>query len=168
MALNASEFLRRFCQHVLPRGFVRIRHFGYLASAHRTALLALARLQLAGQPRPDPHVAISQLAAWRCPRCGANMSIGPNLTAQQLAFPMQTIRHLMIPTQSNGSQTCAGTSSHSYVRITKLPTPTRFLAARRSRNYPFHPSPPRIATFPAPHLQTLPSTHRRRISPPAP
>jgi hypothetical protein len=86
MTLTGTEFLRRFCQHVLPRGFVRIRHFGYLASAHRTALLALARLQLAGQPRPDPRVAISQLATWRCPRCGANMCIGPNLTAQQLAF----------------------------------------------------------------------------------
>ncbi len=35
MTLSATEFLRRFCQHVLPRGFVRIRHFGYLASAHR-------------------------------------------------------------------------------------------------------------------------------------
>jgi hypothetical protein len=79
MTLTATEFLRRFCQHVLPRGFVRIRHFGYLASAHRTALLA-------GQPQPDPRVAISQLVTWRCPRCGANMSIGPNLTAQQLAF----------------------------------------------------------------------------------
>ena len=86
MALSATEFLRRFCQHVLPRGFVRIRHFGYLASAHRTTLLALARLRLAGQPRPDPRIAISQLATWRCPRCGANMCIGPNLTAQQLAF----------------------------------------------------------------------------------
>jgi len=31
MALTATEFLRRFCQHVLPRGFVRIRHFGYFA-----------------------------------------------------------------------------------------------------------------------------------------
>ena len=86
MTLAATEFLRRFCQHVLPRGFVRIRPFGYLASAHRTALLALARLQLDGQPRPDPRIAISQLATWRCPRCGANMHIGPNLTSQQLAF----------------------------------------------------------------------------------
>ena len=43
MTLCASEFLRCFCQHVLPRGFVRIRHFGYLASTHRTSLLALAR-----------------------------------------------------------------------------------------------------------------------------
>ena len=86
MALTATEFLRRFCQHVLPRGFVRIRHFGYLASAHRTARLALARLQLACQPQPNPGVTNSQLATWRCPRCGANMHIGPNLTSQQLAF----------------------------------------------------------------------------------
>ena len=43
MTLTAMEFLRRFVQHVLPRGFVRIRQFGYLASACRTARLALAR-----------------------------------------------------------------------------------------------------------------------------
>ena len=86
MTLTATEFLRRFCQHVLPRGFVRIRHFGYLASAHRTALLALARLHLKSQPQPDAPIASSQVAIWRCPRCGANMQIGPNLTSQQLAF----------------------------------------------------------------------------------
>jgi len=81
MTLTAIEFLRRFCQHVLPRGFVRIRHFGYLASAHRTSLLALAR-----QPLSSSHLADSPLAIWRCPRCGANMNIGPNLTAQQLEY----------------------------------------------------------------------------------
>ena len=43
MTLTAMEFLRRFVQHVLPRGFVRIRQSGYLASACRTARLALAR-----------------------------------------------------------------------------------------------------------------------------
>lgn len=85
MTLTASEFLRRFCQHVLPRGFVRIRHFGYLASAHRTALLALARQELACKAPPTP-LPGSTPATWRCPRCGANMLIGPNLTAQQLAF----------------------------------------------------------------------------------
>jgi Putative transposase len=86
MTLTAIEFLRRFCQHVLPRGFVRIRHFGYLASAHRTYLLALARQQLACQPQTASHLANSPLAIWRCPRCGATMNIGPNLTAQQLAY----------------------------------------------------------------------------------
>jgi hypothetical protein len=42
MTLTAEEFLRRFVQHVLPRGFVRIRHFGFLANSCRTALLALS------------------------------------------------------------------------------------------------------------------------------
>jgi hypothetical protein len=86
MTLAATEFLRRFCQHVLPRGFVRIRHFGYLASAHRTAFLALARQQLACQPPPSSQLTNSPQASWHCPRCGANMFIGPNLTAQQLAL----------------------------------------------------------------------------------
>jgi hypothetical protein len=86
MKLTASQFLRRFCQHVLPRGFVRIRHFGYLANARRAALIALARQQLACQPPATSHLTNSSQAAWRCPRCGANMNIGPNLTAQQLAF----------------------------------------------------------------------------------
>ena len=51
MTLTAMEFLRRFIPHVLPRGFVRIRHFGYLASACRTVRLARARALLA-QPTP--------------------------------------------------------------------------------------------------------------------
>jgi len=86
MTLTASEFLRRFCQHVLPRGFVRIRHFGYLANARRAALIALARQQLGCQLPISSLHANSSLASWRCPRCGANMNIGSNLTAQQLAF----------------------------------------------------------------------------------
>jgi ribosomal protein L37AE/L43A len=86
MTLTAVELLRRFCQHVLPRGFVRIRHFGYLPSAHRTALLALARQQLDCPPLPSSHLTNSPMAIWRCTRCGANMNIGPNLTAQQLAY----------------------------------------------------------------------------------
>jgi Putative transposase/Transposase zinc-binding domain len=86
MTLAATEFLRRFCQHILPRGFVRIRHFGYLASAHRTALLRLARVHLKFQPQADLPIANTQVATWRCPQCGANMHIGPNLTSQQLAF----------------------------------------------------------------------------------
>jgi Putative transposase len=35
MTLAATEFLRRFFLHVLPRGFVRIRHFGFLANRFR-------------------------------------------------------------------------------------------------------------------------------------
>src|SRR5574341_913427 len=47
MALPAVEFLARFLLHVLPDGFVRIRHFGLLANRGRTAKLARCRELLA-------------------------------------------------------------------------------------------------------------------------
>ncbi len=47
MTLDALEFLRRFLQHVLPKGFVRIRYYGFLAHRHRREQLALARRLLA-------------------------------------------------------------------------------------------------------------------------
>jgi len=86
MTLSAMEFLRRFIQHVLPRGFVRIRHFGYLASACRTARLALARALLA-QPEPvQPDNTLDPPAAhWACPRCGATMIVNAHLTVAHLA-----------------------------------------------------------------------------------
>jgi hypothetical protein len=48
MTLDAGEFIRRFLLHVLPRGFVRIRHYGFLSNRSRTGRLALAR-RLLGQ-----------------------------------------------------------------------------------------------------------------------
>jgi hypothetical protein len=41
MTLSGIEFLRRFCQHILPKGFVRIRHFGLLSSTRRPVLRQL-------------------------------------------------------------------------------------------------------------------------------
>ena len=86
MTLSAMEFLRRFIQHVLPRGFVRMRHFGDLASACRTARLTRARTLLA-QPEPmQPDDTLDPPAAhWACPRCGATMIVGPHVTAAHLA-----------------------------------------------------------------------------------
>ena len=43
MTLDGAEFMRRFCQHILPRGFVRLRHYGLLSSTKRTLLHALQR-----------------------------------------------------------------------------------------------------------------------------
>jgi hypothetical protein len=43
LTLSAAEFVRRWVQHVLPRGFVKIRHYGLLANRHREAKLALCR-----------------------------------------------------------------------------------------------------------------------------
>ncbi len=54
MALSAGEFLSRFLLHVLPGGFVRIRHFGLLANRGRTAKLARCRALLAAVPPTAP------------------------------------------------------------------------------------------------------------------
>lgn len=87
MTLTSTEFLRRFVQHVLPRGFVRIRQYGFLANRCRSTELGLARQLLAMTPKPrEPcHESGSGRAAWLCPRCGASMFIGPNLSPRQLA-----------------------------------------------------------------------------------
>jgi hypothetical protein len=86
MTLAAMEFLRRFVQHVLPRGFVRIRHFGYLATACRTARLALARTLLAqAAPTPVDRPVDPPPAHRVCPQCGGPLRRGPQLTARQLA-----------------------------------------------------------------------------------
>ena len=86
MTLPAPEFLRRFLQHVLPRGFVRIRQFGYLASPCRTARLALARKLLEFIATRETLTTTAVPATWNCPRCGGPMEIGPNLTALELAL----------------------------------------------------------------------------------
>jgi Putative transposase len=88
MTLSAMEFLRRFVQHILPRGFVRIRQSGFLANGCRAARLALARTVL-GRVRTSettPVTATDTLtgATWACPRCGAAMILGPVLSALQL------------------------------------------------------------------------------------
>jgi hypothetical protein len=89
MTLAATEFLRRFMQHVLPRGFVRIRQFGFLANSCRTARLELVRQLLASvaaKPR-EPHAQTApETQTWNCPRCGGPMTIGPRLTAELLAI----------------------------------------------------------------------------------
>jgi hypothetical protein len=90
MTLPAMEFLRRFVQHILPRGFVRIRQSGFLASTCRAARVVLARTLLAtpssAPPRSERSAAITEATAtWACPRCGAAMIIGPILSALHLA-----------------------------------------------------------------------------------
>ena len=48
MSLDAVEFLRRFLLHVLPKGFMRIRYYGFLANRHRAEKLQRARQLLDG------------------------------------------------------------------------------------------------------------------------
>ena len=78
MTLAAEEFIRRFLLHVVPGGFVRIRHFGFLANRTRRAKLARCRALL--DPSPSPVAApaesvpalmlrLTGIDIERCPLC---------------------------------------------------------------------------------------------------
>jgi hypothetical protein len=78
MTLPADEFIGRFLTHVLPRGFMRIRHYGFLANRHKAQKLARIR-QLLGTrpPQPQPEQTTQQwleavlgIDAATCPCCG--------------------------------------------------------------------------------------------------
>jgi hypothetical protein len=79
MTLNVEEFLRRFFLHVLPRGFVRIRHFGFLTNRNRKQRLQLCRdlLQASGATltASGPATAAPSASFWMCPLCGGEMVI---------------------------------------------------------------------------------------------
>jgi Putative transposase/Transposase zinc-binding domain len=89
MSLPANEFLRRFLLHVLPRGFVRIRHFGFLSTRHRAELLPLCRLLMTHSvhtpsPEKDFKADVRWDGLWKCPTCGGPMMVIERLTAAQL------------------------------------------------------------------------------------
>jgi len=90
LTLPVDEFLRRFLLHVLPRGFVRIRHFGFLASRRRGALLPLCQQVLARASSTTHSVAVRSnrrnepSPLWRCPQCGGSMILVERLTAVQI------------------------------------------------------------------------------------
>jgi hypothetical protein len=104
MTLDAVQFLRRFVQHVLPKGFLKIRHYGLLASRHRAEKLQRSRqlllvLNLATalacaeltQPR-EASVEPARLPS--CPQCGG-----------------QRFVRLALPRQGNGSTPTGGDTS---------------------------------------------------------
>jgi len=88
MTLPVEEFLRRFLLHVLPKGFVRIRNFGFLANRQRATLLPLC-FQLLGdsesRPTSAPLPSTDQpRSLWNCPACGGTMHVVERLSAAQL------------------------------------------------------------------------------------
>jgi hypothetical protein len=86
MTLVVDEFLRRFLLHLLPPGFVRIRHFGFLANRQRSELLPLCfhllenkRPTTEHRPAPaQPH------SLWNCPLCGGAMHVIQRLSSLDL------------------------------------------------------------------------------------
>jgi hypothetical protein len=88
MELDALEFLRRFLQHVLPPGFQKVRHYGFLSphstvSLNKVRALALAENAAARNPNatisPDPAApatsAMSTISEPTCPHCGHRLRL---------------------------------------------------------------------------------------------
>ncbi|HTC31751.1 MAG TPA: IS91 family transposase [Bryobacteraceae bacterium] len=90
MTLPVNEFLHRFLLHVLPPGFVRIRHFGLMAHRRRGASLPLCLQLLAQSGRISVESSSvekdgsSPQALWMCPQCGAPMVLIERLSVAQL------------------------------------------------------------------------------------
>ena len=87
MTVSREEFLRRFLLHLLPKGFVRIRHFGFLANRRRAALLPRCFAALhATPPKNESETSAAPTAhpLWRCPKCGGPMVVIERFTAAQL------------------------------------------------------------------------------------
>jgi hypothetical protein len=87
-ALSHDKFLRRFLLHILPQGFVRIRHFGLLACRRRRTTLPLC-LQLLGAPQEaltEEHTSSTEDVPdlYRCPKCGGPMKVIERLTAAEI------------------------------------------------------------------------------------
>jgi len=76
MTLPLEEFLRRFCLHILPPRFVKIRYYGLLANRHRATRVAQARALLADSPWAVDQQALkerikkAQAPELVCPHCG--------------------------------------------------------------------------------------------------
>jgi hypothetical protein len=84
LTLSLDEFLRRFLLHLLPKGFVRIRHFGFLANRRRTTLLPhcfqLLSSKSAPQAGQDSSAPNGRENLWCCPRC-----VGPMVIIERLS-----------------------------------------------------------------------------------
>lgn len=91
ITIAPEEFIRRYLLHVLPKGFVKIRHFGLCASINATTRLEKARSLIDGKPQCEPAAAsieaeeetdfraefqkLTGIDLTRCPRCTATLVV---------------------------------------------------------------------------------------------
>ena len=88
MTVPVDEFLRRFLLHLLPRGFMRIRNFGFLANRQRAKFLPLC-FRLLQDTAEIPSATASSLSdhshsLWNCPVCGGTMHVIERFSPTQL------------------------------------------------------------------------------------
>jgi len=86
MTVSADEFIRRFLLHVLPNGFVRIRHFGFLANSGRSALLETCRRLLQMTPIVPSDEPIDGGPSRLCPACGTPMTVIKRLKPAEIVW----------------------------------------------------------------------------------
>jgi hypothetical protein len=72
--LDALEFIRRFLQHVLPKGFVKVRYYGFFSS-QKKALLDRVKELLRQLFAPVKKIYQKVTTSFRCPKCGKAMSL---------------------------------------------------------------------------------------------
>ncbi len=88
LTLSLDEFLRRFLLHLLPKRFVRIRNFGFLANRPRATSLPLCFQLLPSRSAPQTGQDCSTIDGakdlWRCPQCAGPMVIVERLTPAEI------------------------------------------------------------------------------------
>jgi len=92
MTLAAEEFIRRFLLHVLPKGLVRIRHYGWMANRRRRERAAQCRALLGAQP-PQPDS--GNAPARRCPFCGGVIEVVEMIVPRELSRRRLSRRHAL-------------------------------------------------------------------------
>jgi hypothetical protein len=88
MTLSVDEFLRRFVQHVLPKGFVKVRHYGLLANRQRAERLEQCRRLLVAAnvdavAGKGAEIVVEPVEPHCCPKCGGTRLIYRELTSEE-------------------------------------------------------------------------------------
>ena len=153
MTLSASEFLRRFTQHILPRGFVRIRQFGYLAkhaslgpTRPRTATpcrRARTNRAIGARHRRHLHLPMSSLQ-WR-------NADWPKSVRPAIGFPVQVSGQFVDHGIRRGPITCPRARAHSCLCGTRDSLPPRSPSVLNA----FSSAPRPLWTLPTRHFLPL-------------
>jgi hypothetical protein len=85
MTLAAEEFIRRFLLHVLPKGLMRIRHYGWMANRCRGQRAALVRALLEVEPAAPEPAGDDDGHARRCPVCGGIIEVVEMILPREFA-----------------------------------------------------------------------------------